>query len=69
MGETYRSRRAEGKRRDAVTDRLDELEEELAAVRVTIDYEKSERLEGINREKELEKVVEEVSLLLRCRAC
>lgn len=44
-----------------MTDRLDELEEELAAVRTTIDYEKNERLDGINRERELEKVVEEAS--------
>ncbi|ORY78468.1 optic atrophy 3 protein-domain-containing protein [Leucosporidium creatinivorum] len=60
MGETWRSRRAEGKRRDAVQDQLDSYGVEIAGLKEALVEERSEREAGVSRERDLEKIVEEI---------
>jgi hypothetical protein len=60
MGESWRSRRAEGKRRDAVHDQLETYGVEIADLKEALAEERSEREAGVSRERDLEKIVEEV---------
>lgn len=60
MGETWRSRRAEGKRRDAVQDQLETYGVEIAELKEALAEERTEREAGVSRERDLEKIVEEV---------
>ncbi|GAA5861646.1 hypothetical protein JCM8547_000693 [Rhodosporidiobolus lusitaniae] len=63
LGETYRSRRAESVRRDAIKDALSAHDQELEALRAEVKKEREERREEQGRERELEKVVEEIVLI------
>jgi hypothetical protein len=60
FGETWRSKRAEGKRRDAVQDALEQNQADIERLQEMLNEEKQEREDALKREKELEKVVEEV---------
>lgn len=61
MGENYRSSRKESKRRDLVAETLASQAAELAALREAIEEERDERERSVRRERDLEKIVEEVS--------
>ncbi|GAA5947640.1 hypothetical protein JCM10213_002241 [Rhodosporidiobolus nylandii] len=63
LGETWRSRRAENQRRDLVKDTLAQHEAELAQLKERLQQEREERIDGVKRERELEKVVEEIVLI------
>ncbi|GAA6029492.1 hypothetical protein JCM8097_003706 [Rhodosporidiobolus ruineniae] len=63
IGETYRSRRADSKRRDQIKDSLAAHEEQLKALNERLGREKTEREEAEKRERELEKIVEEIVLI------
>ncbi|BGP22619.1 optic atrophy 3-like family protein [Rhodotorula toruloides] len=63
FGETWRSKRAEGKRRDAVQDALEQNKSDIVRLHEMLNEEKQEREDAIKREKELEKVVEEIVLI------
>ncbi|KAM0755338.1 OPA3-domain-containing protein [Meredithblackwellia eburnea MCA 4105] len=60
LGETWRSRRKDSQRRDLVAETLEQHEEELKGLRERLDQEAKERASGVDRERELEKIVEEV---------
>ena len=66
MGENWRSRRKEGKRRDLVHDALETHDQEIASLKVLLEEERQEREEGISRERDLEKIVEEVCMRHCC---
>lgn len=61
LGENYRSSRKESKRRDLVAETLASQAAELAALREAIEEERDERERSVRRERDLEKIVEEVS--------
>ncbi|GAA6023852.1 hypothetical protein JCM10207_005395 [Rhodosporidiobolus poonsookiae] len=63
IGETYRSRAAESKRRDKVKDALAQHEAELVEVWQRLTREQEQREEAARRERELEKIVEEIVLI------
>ncbi|BGP45990.1 hypothetical protein JCM10450v2_001829 [Rhodotorula kratochvilovae] len=63
VGETYRGKRAESKRRDAVKDALEAHEAQLEALELRLVEEQKEREEVMQRERELGKVVEEIVLI------
>ncbi|BGP29864.1 hypothetical protein JCM10296v2_001612 [Rhodotorula toruloides] len=63
FGETWRSKRAEGKRRDAVQDALEQNKADIERLQEILNEEKQEREDAVKREKELEKVVEEIVLI------
>ncbi|GAA5822617.1 hypothetical protein JCM11251_004318 [Rhodosporidiobolus azoricus] len=63
MGETYRGRRAESKRRDKVADALALHDTQLRDVKERLEKERKERDEAVKRERELEKIVEEIVLI------
>ncbi|GAA5990498.1 hypothetical protein JCM11641_007739 [Rhodosporidiobolus odoratus] len=63
VGETYRSRRSESKRRDAVQDSLSNHEAALEQLKERLKEEREEREEAGKRERELEKVVEEIVII------
>lgn len=61
LAETTRSRIKESKRRDGVIDRIETLEETIHAQSMELERSRVVNEEGFMREKELEKIVEEVS--------
>ncbi|KAK4333009.1 optic atrophy 3-like family protein [Rhodotorula toruloides] len=63
FGETWRSKRAEGKRRDAIQDALEQNKADIERLQGILNEEKQEREDAVKREKELEKVVEEIVLI------
>jgi hypothetical protein len=63
IGETWRSRRSDQKKRDAITDSLAQHDAQLDALRIQLEKEMEVREEGVKRERELEKIVEEVRSL------
>lgn len=66
FGETWRSKRAEGKRRDAVQDALEQNKADIERLQEILNEEKQEREDAVKREKELAKVVEEVRFVSPC---
>ncbi|SCZ96875.1 BZ3500_MvSof-1268-A1-R1_Chr4-1g06808 [Microbotryum saponariae] len=60
LAENWRSRRAEGKRRDQVQDQLEAHEERLAQLSLDLEKERKERTEGLLREEKLENIVEQI---------
>lgn len=54
-------------RRDAVVERLDEQSEKIDGLSIALEEEREERREGVKRERELEKIVEEVCTFHRLR--
>ncbi|KPV75832.1 uncharacterized protein RHOBADRAFT_66291 [Rhodotorula graminis WP1] len=63
IGETWRGKRAENKRRDKVADALEAHEAQLEALELRLVEEQKEREEVVKRERELGKVVEEIVLI------
>ncbi|GAA5911063.1 hypothetical protein JCM6882_006866 [Rhodosporidiobolus microsporus] len=63
VGETYRGRRAESKRRDKVADALALHDAQLEEVKARLEREREAREEAVKRERELEKIVEEIVLI------
>lgn len=64
LGETWRARRAENKRRDGVKEALEQHEAQLQELEARIVRDRQREEESTRRERELEKVVEEVRVLL-----
>ncbi|KAL8281005.1 hypothetical protein RQP46_006684 [Phenoliferia psychrophenolica] len=60
IGESWRSSRKEGRRRDLVAETLEEHETKLRELNEALAKERKEREEGMGREKDLQKVVDEV---------
>ncbi|SCV69410.1 BQ2448_2430 [Microbotryum intermedium] len=60
LAENWRSRRAAGKRRDQVQDQLEAHEERLAQLSLALEEERKARNEGLSREAQLEKIVDEI---------
>ncbi|GAA5978731.1 hypothetical protein JCM10908_004461 [Rhodotorula pacifica] len=60
LGETWRGRRAENKRRDGVKDALEQHEAQIQELEARIARDREREDEAIRRERELEKVVEEI---------
>ncbi|GAA6000779.1 OPA3 family protein [Rhodotorula paludigena] len=63
IGETYRGKRAESKRRDRVHDLLEQHEEQILKLEARLGAERKEREEIVARERELEKIVEEIVVI------
>ncbi|GAA5891557.1 hypothetical protein JCM5296_004257 [Sporobolomyces johnsonii] len=63
IGETYRGKRAEGKRRDAINDTLEAHEAQIKALQDRILDERERRADAERRVRELEKIVEEVVII------
>ncbi|GAA5868296.1 hypothetical protein JCM3774_000997 [Rhodotorula dairenensis] len=60
LGETWRARRAENKRRDGVKESLEQHEAQIQELEVRIARDRQREEEFARRERELEKVVEEI---------
>ncbi|GAA5882240.1 hypothetical protein JCM1840_004546 [Sporobolomyces johnsonii] len=63
IGETYRGKRAEGKRRDAINDTLEAHEAQIKALQDRMLDERERRADAERRVRELEKIVEEVVII------
>ncbi|GAA5925848.1 hypothetical protein JCM1841_006336 [Sporobolomyces salmonicolor] len=63
IGETYRGKRAEGKRRDAINETLETHEAQIKALQGRMLDERERRADAERRERELEKIVEEVVII------
>lgn len=60
VAESVRSKRKDEKRRDLVAETLETHTKELSELRTKLEDERKEALEGLERERDLERIVQEV---------
>ncbi|KAM0792183.1 hypothetical protein ACM66B_004880 [Microbotryomycetes sp. NB124-2] len=60
LAESWRSRRKEQNRRDAVLDKIEQNQSEITYLKVMLETEVKEREKSLIREREVEKIVEEI---------